>query len=538
MKVIHALKRVGSDTIMRYFLPKDALELLQITGGKDVLVPSALRKIVLQNVSCAGILRSRNLRGVIIASMRRENKEDLAKALSIKHSATDLDEKLLGIRLAKNSERERALFDFFEEDVPTKETGRQVIDIETVGEAPMLYDYQRRARREIIQHLERGRRRCLLHMPTGSGKTRVAVWAVAVHLMESDSSVVVWLANREELCEQAVGEFKTVWGAVGDRKVNTIRLFGDHDPDIVNGTKDGKSGFIVASLQKMLSADRSKDILPILGSRVTMVVMDEAHMAIAPMYSFVLEQLVEYEDNTRLLGLSATPGRTWNDPEQDAMLADFFDRKKVTLNIDNGDPIEYLINNGYIAKINWEQIEYPDRLSVNDLKDLSDVDEIPDSILEKLSHDTVRNHKIVSEIKRLVNSGHRRIIVFGATVQNSNVISIALSVMGYVSFHVDSGTPTPERSGIVARYKSDEDVPMILCNHGVFTAGFDAPKTTAVLIARPTQSLVLFSQMMGRATRGPVVGGTTECKVVSITDISLPGFRSLVEAFNNWEDVW
>lgn len=538
MKVIHALKRVGSDTIMRYFLPKDVLELLRITVGEDVLVPSTLRKIVLQSVSCAEILRSRNLRWAIIASMRRENKEDLAKVLGIEYSATDLDKKLFGIRLAKNSERERSLFNFFEEDVPTEEKSRQVIDIETVGEMPMMYDYQRQARREIIRHLECGRRRCLLHMPTGSGKTRVAVWAVAVHLMESDSSVVVWLANREELCEQAVGEFKMVWNTVGDRKVNTFRLFGNHDPDIVNGTKDGKGGFVVASLQKMLSADRSKGILPILGSRVTMVVMDEAHMAIAPKYSFVLEQLVEYEDSTRLLGLSATPGRTWNNPEQDAMLADFFDRKKVTLNIDSGDPIEYLTRNRYIAKINWEQIDYPDRLNANDLKDLNDVDEIPDSILEKLSHDTIRNHKIVSEIKRLVNNGHRRIIVFGTTVQNSNAISVALSVMGYVSFHVDSGTPMPERSDMIARYKSDEDVPVILCNYGVLTAGFDAPKTTAVLIARPTQSLVLFSQMMGRATRGPVVGGTAECTVVSITDISLPGFRSLVEAFNNWEDVW
>ena len=143
MKVIHALKRVGSDTIMRHFLPKDVLDLLRIVAGEDVLVPSTLRKTVLQNVSCAEILRNRNLRGVIIASMRRENKEDLAEVLGVKHSTTDLDEKLFGIRLAKNSERERILFDFFEEDVPTEKKGKQVIDIETVGETPMLYDYQR-----------------------------------------------------------------------------------------------------------------------------------------------------------------------------------------------------------------------------------------------------------------------------------------------------------------------------------------------------------------------------------------------------------
>ena len=538
MNITDALKRVGSDTIMEYFLPKDVLDLLQLVGDEDVFKPSTLRGIVLSNIPHAEMLRNKKLRGKLITNMRRENKEELARALRIRHDDTNLDGKILNVRLIKNSAREKALFDFFGEVVPVEEEDALAKDMEVAGDKPLLYDYQRRARRDIMRYLTHGRRRCLLHMPTGSGKTRVAVWAAATHLLESDSAMVVWLANREELCEQATEEFKAVWNTVGDRKVNVFRLFRDRNPDILEGTKNGKGGFIVASLQKMLSTDRSLNILPTLGSRVTLAVMDEAHMAIAPMYRYVLEQLVEYKEDTMLLGLSATPGRTWNDPEQDAMLANFFDSKKVTLNTGGENPIEYLTRKGYIAKINQKSIEYSDRLDANDLRELGGATEIPDSILEKLSHDTVRNHKIVSEIKRLVNNGHKRIILFGTTVQNSNAISLALSVMGYVSFHVDSDTQPHERLRITERYKSDEDVPMTLCNYGVFTAGFDAPKTTAVLIARPTQSLVMFSQMMGRATRGPAVGGTDECTVVSITDISLPGFRSLVEAFDNWDDVW
>ena len=538
MNIERALKRVGSDTLQDLFLPRDVLDLLDLVSDEDIFVPTTLRRIVLKNMSGAEILRNGKLRRTLIASMKTIDKARLANSLGIKYDGTNLDQKVLSIRPAKNSDGERRLFDFFGEGVPADDADEMTDDIESAGEKPMMYGYQRRARREIMEHLGGGKHRCLLHMPTGSGKTRVAIWAAASHFLEADSMMVVWLANREELCEQAVEEFKTIWGTVGDRKVRIFRLFGNHDPDIVGETEGGKGGFIVAGLQKMLLAERKHGILPILGSRVTLVVMDEAHMAVAPTYSFILRQMVEYESDTRLLGLSATPGRTWNDPQQDAMLADFFDRKKVTLRINGKDPIEYLVGNGYLAKTNLEPIEYADNLKPDDLKGIKNDDEIPDSILEKLSHDTVRNHRIVSEAKKLVNDGHRRVIIFGTTVQNSKVISLALAVMGYVSFHVDSGTPPLERSRIIARYKSDEDVPMILCNYGVFTAGFDSPKTTAVLIARPTQSLVLFSQMVGRATRGPKAGGTAECTVKSITDISLPGFRSLVETFNNWEDVW
>jgi len=62
--------------------------------------------------------------------------------------------------------------------------------------------------------------------------------------------------------------------------------------------------------------------------------------------------------------------------------------------------------------------------------------------------------------------------------------------------------------------------------------------TSAVVIARPSKSLVLYSQMVGRATRGPLVGGNEHAEVLTIVDTRLPGFANMVDAFNNWEDVW
>jgi len=58
----------------------------------------------------------------------------------------------------------------------------------------------------------------------------------------------------------------------------------------------------------------------------------------------------------------------------------------------------------------------------------------------------------------------------------------------------------------------------ILCNYGVLTTGFDAPKVEAVVIARPTDSPVLYEQMIGRGMRGPLNGGTVECRIVDLID--------------------
>jgi len=79
---------------------------------------------------------------------------------------------------------------------------------------------------------------------------------------------------------------------------------------------------------------------------------------------------------------------------------------------------------------------------------------------------------------------------------------------------------------------------LVICNYGVLTTGFDAPNTSATVIARPTKSLVLYSQMVGRATRGPKAGGNVTCEISTVVDIGLPGFGDLAEAFTNWEDVW
>ena len=99
-------------------------------------------------------------------------------------------------------------------------------------------------------------------------------------------------------------------------------------------------------------------------------------------------------------------------------------------------------------------------------------------------------------------------------------------------------TEPGERARALARFKRSGGAPRVLTNFGVLTTGFDAPAASAAIIARPTKSLVLYSQMVGRVIRGPKAGGTPTCEVVTVVDTTLPGFGDVAEAFMNWEDVW
>jgi superfamily II DNA or RNA helicase len=155
----------------------------------------------------------------------------------------------------------------------------------------------------------------------------------------------------------------------------------------------------------------------------------------------------------------------------------------------------------------------------------------------KLARDEQRNLHILAEIENLAKA-HKRIIVFAATVEHSHLLAAVLRTRGFHATSVTSKSTNVAREIAIQSYKDDSHGVKIICNYGVLTTGFDAPKTSAAVISRPTKSLVLYSQMVGRAIRGPLAGGNRDAEIVTIVDQSLPGFRSIAEAFSHWEDVW
>ena len=481
------------------------------------------------------MLRNKEKRALLLESLPQLDAEALATQIC--GSAEDPWRRLVERAFRPGSSDERILFQFFDLEIPREDANESSpfrIEIDTQYG---LFPHQRLAVKDLVQFLSTGpAHRVMLHMPTGAGKTRTAMHVVATTLRAVEPTLVIWLAFSEELCEQAAEEFERAWGNLGNRPTNVYRFWGGRQLDI----EDVRDGFLVMGLQKAFSRSTNDvQFLARLADRGVLVVLDEAHQAVAPTYRHVIERLVDRHEATQLLGLSATPGRTWNDPDKDAELSAIFDRNKVTLRIDGYDnPVDYLIDEGYLARPHFESLEHVGAyLSSKEIEQLNNHLDIPAFLLEHLATDEKRNLLIIDRLEQLAKN-HRRIIVFAATVQHAYLLATVLQARDLNASAITGTTDMTERQRIIQRFRAEDDNVRILCNYGVLTTGFDAPVTSAALIARPTSSLVLYSQMVGRAIRGPLAGGNEEAHIVTVVDTNLPGFGQIQDTFTNWEDVW
>lgn len=525
------LARVDEQT-MQELLGRDALRLIQALNKQEDIV-TKLKDVLLELYSPEGLLLLKDKRSLLLDLLRPAEVEKLCRIIKLRYDGS-VYKRLKKLNFKRGSDKEMALFNFFGLFPPTLEEEFIVPEMEKIFSSYPLFKHQRVAASKVDEALSSDPRRVLLHMPTGAGKTRTAMHVVARHLANKNNVVVVWLAYSEELCEQAAGEFSKAWNTLGNRELPLYRFWGRYDIDFDN-TKDG---FVVVGLSKLYNTIK-KRIATIRGlaSKTSLVVIDEAHQAIAESYRLVLDALFYYKDDTRLLGLTATPGRTAWDRISDAELSDFFNRKKVTLDVEGySNPIEYLVKENYIAKTEYKILTYKGTENWSDVIKEAKFD-IPDYVLSKLAEDELRNLKIISTIEKLTKK-HKRILVFAISVKHAEMLAAVLRARGFSASSVVADTACTIRKRLIDDFKNKEDGVKILTNYGVLTTGFDAPQTSAAVIARPTKSLVLFSQMVGRATRGLKAGGNKKAEIVTVVDMSLPGFGGMVEAFNNWEDVW
>ena len=515
-------------------LMPDGAAALVTAVDTSLMYPRRLSEILTRLRPAHVLLDGSATREILLSMMPMDQAVSLAARLGHKGSA-DPFSVLERIDFSKAATR-AALFDFFGVGLPTEEAKYTAPAKTEVTPRFGLFGHQSHALRRVEVLLSQEPRRVLLHMPTGSGKTRTAMNIVANYLRGRDKGVVVWLAHSEELCEQAAEEFTKAWESLGSRPLSLVRYWGAHDADV----RAVHDGVVIAGLRKAYATLVRDDLqLRALAAKDPFVVMDEAHQAIARTYRLLIDLLMRPGGDSQLLGLSATPGRTWNDPDADRELSQFFGSRKVSLRIPGFDnPVSYLIDAGYLARPTYRFVESASGVTLSDqeVRKLSETFELPATVLERLAADQQRNLLIVHHAEDLLRR-HRRVILFAASVQQSDLLAAVLAARGHRASSITSKSGA-ERGETITAFKDDEEVPKILCNFGVLTTGFDAPKTSAALISRPTSSLVLYSQMVGRAMRGTSAGGNASCEIVTVVDPRLPGFGSVMQAFTNWEDVW
>lgn len=391
-------------------------------------------------------------------------------------------------------------------------------------ELPPLHDYQQ----EVFDGLKtllagsNKRRRAVVSLPTGGGKTRVTVEA-AVRLVLAPPSArrsVVWVAQTDELCEQAVQAFREVWVNEGAERTDLriVRLWGGNP----NPTKQKPDQpiVVVASIQTLSNRIGGVGLewLQIPG----LVVVDECHHAIAPSYTQLLRWLdaeaprpgAPEKDEPPIIGLSATPFRT--DVEERQRLARRFDSH--WLPAEQEQLYTRLQARGVLARrrdeaLDWDELTDDEQNQLNQIPTWEglDFDRLLEAINQRLAGDQRRNERLLQCIQ---NSAERSILFFANSKSHAEEMAARLNLAGVAAAAVSGETPRAARRWFLDQFQRGDI--RVLCNHSVLTTGFDAPRTDMVLIARQVFSPVRYMQMVGRGLRGEKNGGTASCRIVTV----------------------
>lgn len=362
-----------------------------------------------------------------------------------------------------------------------------------------LRDYQHEAIGAVRQAWAEGVRRAAIVLPTGAGKTVVFAHIGAIMHERGVRSLI--LAHRDELIEQAAAKVRAVAPGlrVGIVKAERREIRGR---DIV-----------VASVQSLARQARRDEVA---AAGLRLVIVDEAHHAVADTYMAVLRDLGCFETDplagAYALGVTATLGRTDKVALGQVWEKVVFKRDIVTL-----------IRQGYL--VNAKGV----RVRVEGL-DLSKVarsrGDYRDGALSEAMHDALAPAAVARAY--VEHAKDRSGVLFAPTVAMAYEMAEALRAEGISAVGLDGTMATADRRALLADHARG-DV-QVICNCMVLTEGWDAPWCSAVVIARPTSSAPLFVQMAGRALRPypgkrdamiiDVVGVTGRHRLASVVDLA------------------
>lgn len=397
---------------------------------------------------------------------------------------------------------------------------------------PRLHAYQEQLADNMFRLLDRARPgRAMLTLPTGAGKTRVAVEAVIRAIKaHSVTGPVLWIAQSRELCEQAVQSWRFVWSKVGPQqeRLTISRLWDGNSATAVTS-----NAHLVVAIDDSLKNRLNEDEYDWL-RQAAVVIVDEAHAALAPTYTEIFRRLgLTYAKTERpLIGLTATPFRGINE-EQTRLLVDRFGSTRLDEGVFDEDPYSILQDQGMLARVEHRPLAGATiSLTTEELRKATDFHGLPTSAEERLAADDERNNMLIKEISALPNDWP--VLLFAASVNHARLLVAKLNDRKISSRVIESATPTSERARVIDDFRNRRI--RVIANYGVLAQGFDAPATRAVVVARPTYSPNVYQQMIGRGLRGPKNGGNEVCLIFDVRD-NITNFGAEL-AFTRFEHLW
>ncbi|MDX8152089.1 DEAD/DEAH box helicase family protein [Patulibacter brassicae] len=411
------------------------------------------------------------------------------------------------------------------------------LDVPGPTTLPKLHDFQDRAAAGIRSLLvDDGDRRGLLSLPTGAGKTRVTVEALirAVAAGELESPIL-WIAQTQELCEQAVQSWAEVWRAVGPaRSLKISRLWGSYS---AQAREDGGIQVVVATIAKLGASCFGKPAYKWL-SRPGVVIVDEAHVSTTTSYTELLKWtgIDRGTDHAPLIGLSATPYRGFNSVETDSLAGRYGIRRldEGVFDEAEGASISLLQDKGILARVDHQVLEGSEQVPLTsaEKEHIQKYRSLPPSVLNKIGRDLDRTNRLVKSVTEL--PADWPVLMFAASVAHAETLAALVARKGRSAAAISGDTPDPVRRHLIGEFRAGRL--QTLTNYGVLTEGFDAPSIRALYIARPTYSPNRYLQMIGRGLRGPANGGKPVCQVIDVADnVVAFGLRL---AFREFEQAW
>ena len=320
-----------------------------------------------------------------------------------------------------------------------------------------LRPYQQEAREAVQKEWTEGRKRTLLVLPTGTGKT--VVFSKIIEDQVREGKRVLVLAHRSELLDQASDKLKTATG------------LGTALEKAENTSIGSWYRVVVGSVQTMQREKRLNQFPP---DWFDVIVVDEAHHAISDGYQKVLNHFKDSE----VLGVTATPDR--GDMKN---LGSYFDSLAYEYSLVQA------IKDGYLSKIKALTIPIDLDLSsvsmsAGDFK-ASDVGTALDSYLVQIADEMAEYCK------------DRKTVVFLPLVKTSQKFRDILNERGFKAAEVNG--ESKDRAKVLEDFEKGRY--NVLCNSMLLTEGWDCPSVDCVVVLRPTKVRALYSQMVGRGTR-------------------------------------
>jgi superfamily II DNA or RNA helicase len=408
-----------------------------------------------------------------------------------------------------------------------------VLVVEGPTRYPRLHDYQEKLAEKTFDLLTRPvPGRAMLCLPTGAGKTRIAAEAVirVIKAAGLNGRPVLWIAQTDELCEQAVQSWNFVWSKVGPGERLTIsRLWSSNRAIAVQDN----AHLVVATDAKLQQCLETPAYAWLRDA--ALVVMDEAHTSITPGFTQLFKALgiTHAKVERPLIGLTATPFRGFNDVET-RRLVDRYGGERLDQGVFEGDPYTSLQELGMLAKVEHRELAGA-TMPLTD-KELADAvpfsGSLPSTAEQRLGQDEDRNRMLLTEIGRLPPDWP--VLLFATSVAHAKLMMAKLNGKGIVTRTIDAAMPMAERRKIIEDYRAKRI--RVITNYGVLAQGFDAPATRVVVVARPTYSPNVYTQMIGRGLRGPRNGGEETCLILDVKD-NITNYQKEL-AFTGLDHLW